>query len=323
MRPYPLLVAALLLLSPPRHAAGGEKVGIGWDNGIAARAGKAATVAELADMYDARHCRDCHPERAREWDDSLHARSIYGTGRTLAAIASTITAGLSSWPHSGVAEPGDVQVRHLMGCAKCHLPQLADASDDVAKEIVGDIFRYRDAASEGDEKEAARLKAKLSSLSIGCLVCHNRNAVGNRYVEGYPLVRTVYGGKDLPAHLCGKFPRYGRSATMDGSLQCAQCHGQGPNFEFDNPTQCATLYGSYLFSYRAVGGKEECQDCHMRKGGQGHRIQAYRSPYMISEAVDFAAEAAPASLRVDGKDLPAVAAETSIRNRAGHSIPDG
>jgi len=52
---------------------------------------------------------------------------------------------------------------------------------------------------------------------------------------------------------------------MKESILCGQCHGQGPNFDLEEPTQCATLYGSYNFAYRAEGGTETCQDCHMKK----------------------------------------------------------
>jgi cytochrome c553 len=102
----------------------------------AAELKKAASIDELAKMYDSTGCKDCHEGIYNEWDQSLHARSIFGTGRTAATIKTTVSVGLTSWQHSGVKKPEDVQVKHLMICAKCHLPQLADATDDVAKEIV-------------------------------------------------------------------------------------------------------------------------------------------------------------------------------------------
>ncbi len=81
------------------------------------------------------------------WEKSLHARSIFGpekVGRTAATFKTTIENGLKEWPYSGVKEPEDVGVKHLMICAKCHLPQLQEAEDSVAKEIVENISAYVD-----------------------------------------------------------------------------------------------------------------------------------------------------------------------------------
>src|SRR3972149_1877785 len=60
-------------------------------------------------------------------------------GRTAATFMTAIRNGLMTWPSSGVKTEKDVKVEHLMGCAKCHLPQLADATDNVAQEIVTTI----------------------------------------------------------------------------------------------------------------------------------------------------------------------------------------
>src|SRR6266498_586266 len=100
----------------------------------AAEAKKATSIDELAKMYDSTGCKDCHAEIYNEWSQSIHSRSIFGTGRTAATIKTTVAVGLTGWEYSGVKKPEDVQVKHLMLCAKCHLPQLAEATDAVAKE---------------------------------------------------------------------------------------------------------------------------------------------------------------------------------------------
>jgi hypothetical protein len=82
-----------------------------------------------------------------------------------------------------------------------------------------------------------------------------------------------------------------KSAILHESVFCGQCHGLGPNFEFEQPSQCATAYGSYLFAYVAEGGHETCQSCHMRKLNKGHVIPAYRDPDMAEAAVRFEADA--------------------------------
>ena len=37
-------------------------------------------------MYDSSACESCHADKAEQWKKSLHARSIFGTGRTAATI---------------------------------------------------------------------------------------------------------------------------------------------------------------------------------------------------------------------------------------------
>jgi hypothetical protein len=90
---------------------------------------KAKTVDELVAMYDYSECVNCHADVAEQWSKSLHARSIFGTGRTIATILTTYKVVLKNFPHARVKDVKDVKVEHLMLCAKCHLPQLAEAED--------------------------------------------------------------------------------------------------------------------------------------------------------------------------------------------------
>ncbi len=105
-----LLVLPLAVFAPPVAHAEGKK---------------AATIDELAKMYDSSGCKNCHEEIYHEWEQSIHSRSIFGTGRTAATIKTTVSVGLMGWQYSGVKKPEDVKVKHLMICAKCHLPQLS------------------------------------------------------------------------------------------------------------------------------------------------------------------------------------------------------
>ena len=57
------------------------------------------------------------------------------------------------------------------------------------------------------------------------------------------------GKQDLDEHEHEIYTTVKRSAIMKRSIMCGQCHGLGPNLEFENPVQCATLYGSYLHNY--------------------------------------------------------------------------
>jgi len=299
-----------------------EKAGIGWQETIAAKSGKARTMAELARMYDSSSCVDCHKDVHDDWEKSIHARSIFGTGRTAATFMSAVVNGLMEWPYSGVKKPEDVKVEHLMGCAKCHLPQLADAEDSVAKEIIATIGSWQEALKAKDKVKAEAEAQKLKSLNINCLVCHNRNAITHKWTDGYPQTGVVYGSKEGD-HPSDAFPKMKVSPIMSESIQCGQCHGLGPNMELDNPTQCCTSYGSYLWSYTAEGGRETCQDCHMKKSKLGHNMQSYRDPGMAKAAVEFKAEARAFHWR-DGTTIkPKAVVKVEMVNHAGHSIPDG
>jgi hypothetical protein len=287
-----------------------------------AAAGKATTIAELAARYDSSSCVECHQEVHDQWARSVHSRSIFGTGRTAATFRTAIRNGLMEWPASGVKSPRDVKVEHLMGCAKCHLPQLADATDAVAQEIVATIEEWRSAVEEDDAARIEKARKTLTSVNINCLVCHNRNAIIHKWTDGFPQKDTVYGHQE-GEHADPRFPKMGRSPVMGESILCGQCHGQGPNFELPNPTQCATAYGSYLFAYIPEGGTKTCQQCHMRDSGLGHDMQSYRSEAMAKAAVDMHVEAQGVLWR-DNRDLrPKATVRVELRNNTGHGIPDG
>lgn len=315
------LLAALLMVTGPGSGAAGA-AGIGKDGTIAAKKGKAETLQELIDMYDSTSCIECHQEIHDDWAQSVHARSVYGTGRTAATFRTAFTNGFMSWAYSGVEKPQDVEIEHLMGCAKCHLPQLADATDDVAKELVATVFDWMEAYRHEDMETFEAHKETLLQLNINCLVCHNRMAITHKWTDGYPQDGVVYGFSD-GEHPDPDFPIMKESPIMGASILCGQCHGLGPNLELDNPTQCATAYGSYLWSYIAGGGDKTCQQCHMNESGLGHNMQSYRSDVMAEKAVDWHIEARPMVWR-DGRDIrPKVMVDVAMVNKAGHGIPDG
>jgi len=313
------LFLAVVLMALPSV---GQAAGIGKDGMIAAVKGKAKTLDELVAMYDSSSCIECHEDIHDEWAKSAHSRSIYGTGRTAATLRTAFLNGFMSWAYSGVTKPEDVEIDHLMGCAKCHLPQLADATDAVAKELVATIFEWMDAYQKDDTETFERDQKKLLQLNINCLICHNRMAITHKWTDGYPQDGVVYGSQEGD-HDDDHFTKMKVSPIMDESILCGQCHGLGPNLELDNPTQCATAYGSYLWSYKADGGEKNCQECHMHEGGLGHNIQSYRSKVMSDKAVDFEVKTRPMAWR-DGRDYkPKLMVDVGMTNRSGHAIPDG
>jgi nitrate/TMAO reductase-like tetraheme cytochrome c subunit len=316
-----LVLGLLLAIAGPADSAPAP-AGVGRDQTLAALP-KANSIAELVARYDSRSCIECHQEAHDQWAESVHSRSIFGTGRTASTFRTAITNGLLEWPASGVETTKDVRVEHLMGCAKCHLPQLADATDKVAQEIVTTIDAWRTAMNDEDEATAEKLAATLGSLNINCLICHNRNAITHKWADGYPRRDTVYGVGAEGEHADGKFTKMAPSPVMSEAILCGQCHGLGPNLELENPTQCATGYGSYLFAYVPEGGTQTCQECHMRASGLGHNMQSYRAKVMSDSAVDMHVETKALVWRDVSTMRPKATVKVELTNRTGHGLPDG
>ncbi|SDP44391.1 Cytochrome c554 and c-prime [Desulforhopalus singaporensis] len=285
---------------------------------------KAKTVAELAQRYDSSRCVECHEDIHDQWSESLHSRSILGSPRTAPTIITAIEKGLKRFPYSGVKEDSDITVENLMMCMKCHLPQLDEATDDVAREIVATIRGWMKALGNADDEKAAELERKITSLNIGCTVCHNKMALIHKYADGYPQSDTVYGSQQGD-HEDEMYPKMAEAPAIGESIFCGQCHGEGPNFELDHPSQCATAYGSYLFAYVAHGGDESCQDCHMRKSELGHNIQSYNDGTMIRMALDVDVKGRSLFWRKNKEEgvLPIGVINVELYNKAGHVIPDG
>lgn len=273
---------------------------------------KATTVDELARMYDVSSCKKCHAKEFREWEKSIHARSLIGTGRTMATLKTAIESGMmKEWTKSGIKEVKDIKVEHMMHCLKCHLPQLKDATDAVAQQIAR-------AAIDGDA-------ATLEKVNINCIICHNQKALIHKLVDGEPEKNVIYGSKE-GAHGDKMFTALKKSPIMKESVICGQCHGLGPNFDQANPTQCATLYGSYLHNYvpSANGTPETCQDCHMHKSGTGHVMPGYRDPAIAKSAVDVDVDAKGyQALYKAGEHIPTSVVVVKMTSKAGHRIPDG
>jgi hypothetical protein len=274
---------------------------------------KAKSIEELAARYDASSCQECHEEIFAQWEKSAHSRSMVGSGagRTRATFKTLITRGLMTWPYSGVKGPEDVKIKHLMGCARCHLPQLAEASDDVAQEIVKAVW--------------AKDNKKIGQLSINCLVCHQRNAVIHRWAYGYPEKDTIYGKQDGEHEDNELYPVLKKSPIMSEAILCGQCHGLGPGFGQDNPTQCATGYGSYLWAYIPEGGTQTCQDCHMKNLAKGHAMPSYRDMDMQAAAVAVHVDVHAYHWRKNETEgvIPLAVVNVELTNKTGHGIPDG
>jgi len=257
------------------------------------------SLAELVKMFDSSSCKECHEKIYEQWEKSHHARPLMGLNDQI-----FITGYLKKGPLA--VKPGEKATKKNFPCFKCHFPQIKYATDAVAAEIA-------DAVLKGD-------KTIVRRLNIGCLVCHNEKAV----VHGRPEKNVIYGNKDIVDHPNTPVKK---SPLLKNSLLCGQCHGLGPNLEFDHPVQCATLYGSYLHAYIPSGGTETCQQCHM-KDGDHYMPPNFNNRAELSERLR---EALPMQVRTlaysfqpkEGDVRSMVVVNTKITSKAGHRIPDG
>jgi hypothetical protein len=280
---------------------------------IAYTAEKAKTIDGLSKMYDVSSCKTCHTKIYEEWSQSYHATSLVGSLGTMTSLAGAVKNGLmKEWIKSGVKDIKNIKVEHLIICLKCHLPQIKDASDEVAQQIAK-------SAIEGVKGNEAAIET-LKKVGINCLVCHNSKAIIHKWVDGEVESGVIYGNKEA-AHADIKFKTIKKSPVMKESIFCGQCHGLGPNFELSNPSQCPTLYGSYLHAYIPSGGSKTCQECHMN---EGHSMFSYRDPDLAKSAVHVEVDARGYYfLPRAGYSVPNAVLTVKMKNNAGHRVPDG
>lgn len=270
---------------------------------------QAKTIDDLVKQYDSSSCKGCHSEIYNQWEKSHHARPLMGLkgGIFLKGVLKSAFA------------PKDLNKATMENfpCFKCHLPQARDAADSVAVEIAK-------AVSKSDSKTIARLQ-------ITCLVCHNRMAILHRLQEGQPEEGVLYGTRDVAAHGDKKYKKVKKSSIMDHAIMCGQCHGLGPNFDAENPYQCATLYGTYIHAYIPRGGMKSCQECHMEKvnGKADHRIapdwnDLELTGKLLKKSISLDVQTLGYEWLKKSRDLrPMVVVNTRIWQKAGHAIPDG
>ena len=280
---------------------------------LSAGAKMAKTIDELAAMYDSTRCKQCHSQIYAQWEKSHHARSLMGVqgGMFLTPLA------MKGRTPFSPPTPGEATIESFP-CFKCHLPQArTSAEDSVAAELAQALL-------DGD-------RAKVAKLNINCLVCHNEKAIIHKLEDGYPEENVIYGTKDVASHPDKIFKKVKKSAIIHSAIMCGQCHGQGPNLEFENPVQCATLYGSYQHNYIAGGGTKTCQDCHMEKinGKADHLIapnwnDIAAASKILQNALSLNVETLGYEwLKKKGDLRSIVVVGTSIDSNAGHRVPDG
>lgn len=280
---------------------------------ISAFGEKAKTIEELAAMYDSTRCAECHAEIYARWENSHHARSLMGVQDGLMMTPLALK-GLTPFSPDDPSQA----ILATFPCFKCHLPQaIVSATDEFAVDYARAL--------------AAQDKSRVSKLSITCIVCHNTKAIIHRLSEGPPEKNVLYGSKDIPSHDDEFFTSIKKGSIMDHAIMCGQCHGLGPNLEFENPVQCATLYGSYEHNYISKGGTQQCQECHMEKvdGFADHLIAPNWNDHegtkkLLQDAISLDVQTVGFDWLKQSKDWkPLVVVNTKINHNAGHRIPDG
>jgi hypothetical protein len=211
-------------------------------------------------------------------------------------------------------------------CFKCHLPHaIISAEDSVAVELTEALLTAAD--EKASDKAKADAKAKIAKLQITCVVCHNTKAIIHRRELGEPEKGVLYGSKDVASHPDKTFTAVKKNTVMADAVYCGQCHGLGPNLEFDQAFQCATLYGSYLHAYIPSGGTQTCQDCHMAKGDHLFALNFNddkQTSELLAKAIDLDVQTLGYEwLRKAGDLYPKVVVNTRVTSSAGHRIPDG
>jgi hypothetical protein len=263
-----------------------------------------ASLDELVRAYDAESCKACHPTIYEEWTSSYHARSGLNS---LGVLREFIEAVERDWQR-------EFRKEDLMRCMDCHAPQLKDASESLVREVARLVVAATD-DKDAAGKEAAR--KSLARLNVNCVSCHNLKAAVEKNLQGAPQPGVYYGptGKPSPAHGTA------RSSAITSSPFCGQCHSLYTAADRETAF-CTSLYESYQDHYRANGGLESCQDCHMRAKGRGHRMPGRHDLDAVRDGITLEASAVGIRLH-PGRWVPAAVVSISLGNRAGHRIPDG
>lgn len=263
------------------------------------------SLNELAKAYSDETCKTCHAKVYDEWKTSYHAQSVV---HSMGGIRNFIVVGLGKEWNKPVTK------EQMMRCMDCHAPILKDASESVVKEVAGLIVA---AVDDKDDAKKAAAKKELAKLNVNCITCHNMKTVLEKNLKGDPKPGVYYGptGKETKAHGTEK------SSALTSAMYCGQCHGNHTPTDRDTVV-CNTLYGSYEDAYKANGGSETCQDCHMRKNSRGHTFPGAYQADMVKEGILLDAQVTGIRLH-PGKWIPTAVVNIGLTNKAGHRIPDG
>jgi hypothetical protein len=276
------------------------------------------SLDELLKKYDSTRCKVCHEQIYTDWEKSLHSKPLVGPfGKTLGTLQDYLKQRDGELKKSH--EVTESTKEYMLPCFKCHIPQLEDATEKVAKEIADAVLKEN--------------YDVIDKLQINCIICHNRNSIVRKFRDGLPEKDVVYGTKDIGgAHADTVFTKSKVNSMMADSSFCGGCH-QGPNvLHSPEPMWCVSNYDSMLQNYIPNGGDKGCQDCHMRAPDTGHRFPPnYDDPAFelkrLKEHFKFELSAMAYTFQIKTPKLvsiPMVVVKTkTIPIELGHRMPDG
>jgi hypothetical protein len=281
--------------------------------------GKLATsIDELAEMFDPKPCADCHEQIYEEWKESMHSKSMTDP-RTLNTWRTFIRQGLDKEKHL-------TKMDLKSHCLWCHAPHIKYATDELSEEIIDLVLTAVEDKSESKRNAAVK---QLSKLNLNCYGCHNLFALKDGYWGNKHEAGTIYGprGDEDPDEATHEDFKTVKSKYLTTPKFCARCHHGCPDFV---PFwQCRTLYSSYVENYVEKGGKERCQDCHMKPADpedpRNHRFPGVHEKDFFADALelDIKAEATHFINNYKNELTPTLCLDVTLTNRSGHGIPNG
>lgn len=277
-----------------------------------------STIDELAAKFDPQVCADCHEQIYDDWTHSGHSRA-FSTQRVLQTWRTFIEQGLER-------EPGLSRMDIKSHCLWCHAPAIKYASDELVSQIIDLIIDSVDAPAQATKDAAVK---ELSKLNLNCYGCHNLFSVPDGYWSNAHEEGTIYGPRgdtdpNDPKHADFKTVK---SPYLTSVTFCARCHHGCPD---SVPFwQCRTLYTSYVENYALKGGKERCQDCHMKPADpedpKSHRFPGVHDKDFFASAMEMVIEAETSHFINNYKNelTPALCLNVKVISHSGHGLPNG
>lgn len=286
-----------------------------------------STIDELAAKFDPKVCADCHEQIYEEWTHSGHGHA-FSTERVLQTWRTFIKQGLEKEDHLAKM---DIKSH----CLWCHAPHIKYATDELVSEIIDLIIQGVDNPEES-KREAA--KKELSKLNLNCYGCHNMFSLKDGYWGHKGEEGAIYGpngDKDPnePTHevqtSLGLMNKTIKSDHLASINMCATCHHGCPD---SVPFwQCKTLYTSYVENYALKGGKERCQDCHMKRENndpenpRGHSFPGVHDKDFFGGAMEMVIETESTQFINNYKNelTPTLCLNVKMTSHSGHGLPNG
>ena len=279
-----------------------------------------SSLDELAAKFDPKVCADCHEQIYEEWTHSGHGNA-FSTERVLQTWRTFIKQGLEKEDHLD-------KMAIKSHCLWCHAPHIKYATDELVSEIIDMIIIAVD-DPEQSKKDAA-IK-ELSKLNLNCYGCHNMFALKDGYWGNKGEKGAIYGprGEDDPEEAKHEDFKTVKSDYLTSAKFCARCHHGCPD---SVPFwQCQTLYTSYVENYVEKGGKDRCQDCHMKRedddpdNPRGHTFPGVHDKDFFAGALEMEIEAEQTQYINNYKNelTPTLCLNVKMTSHSGHGLPNG